>query len=163
MSSSPYQIQINQGQYYFEITPENAENADFVQDSAGKIHILKNGKSYSAEILSADFDARSIEIMVNGRRFSVHISDKYEKLLKDLGLTIGGNQKMNMVKAPMPGLVLQIMVKSGDEVKKGDPMIILEAMKMENMLKATGEGIVKSIKVSKGQPVEKGSILIEMA
>ena len=62
----------------------------------------------------------------------------------------------------MPGLVLEIMVKAGDEVKKGDALLILEAMKMENVLKATGDGTVKSVSVSKGAPVDKGTILIEM-
>jgi biotin carboxyl carrier protein len=69
---------------------------------------------------------------------------------------------MNTVKAPMPGLVLNIVVEPGQTVEKGDPMIILEAMKMENVIKAAGEGRVKAIKVQKGMAVDKGQLLIEL-
>jgi biotin carboxyl carrier protein len=159
---NPFQISVNQGQYSFEMEPETAQNLDVVPNGDGKFHVLKNGKSYQAELISADFDARSMQIRVNGRQFSVHIADQYERLLKQLGLTVGGFQKMNMVKAPMPGLVLQILVEAGQKVEKGDQLLILEAMKMENVLKATGEGVVKSVKITNGQAVEKGAVLLEM-
>jgi biotin carboxyl carrier protein len=70
--------------------------------------------------------------------------------------------KANVVKAPMPGLVLRVQVKVGDAVKKGDALLVLEAMKMENVIKAEGEGIVKAIKVNEKQAVEKNTLLIEM-
>ena len=60
----------------------------------------------------------------------------------------------------MPGLVLDILVKVGDEVKKGDPLMILEAMKMENILKSASDGVIKKINVEKKQAVEKGQVLI---
>jgi biotin carboxyl carrier protein len=62
----------------------------------------------------------------------------------------------------MPGMVLGIMVTEGQDVQKGDPLLILEAMKMENVLKAVGEGRVKAIKVQKGTAVDKNQLLIEM-
>jgi biotin carboxyl carrier protein len=68
---------------------------------------------------------------------------------------------MNNVKAPMPGLVVNILVEIGQEIKKGDSLVILEAMKMENVLKATGDAKVKSILISKGGAVTKGQIMIE--
>ena len=70
-------------------------------------------------------------------------------------------KKLNHIKAPMPGLVLSILVEEGKEVKKGDALIILEAMKMENILKSPADGIVKKIAVKKGVPVEKNQLLIE--
>jgi len=79
-----------------------------------------------------------------------------------MGLSVVASQKLSSVKAPMPGLVLDIMVEPGQEVAEGDSLLILEAMKMENVLKATGEGVVKSIEITKGAAVEKGQILIEM-
>ena len=78
-----------------------------------------------------------------------------------MGLSVGGSQKVNVVKAPMPGLVLQITATLGQDVQKGDTLLILEAMKMENVIKATGEGRVKSIAVQQGAAVEKGQLLIE--
>jgi biotin carboxyl carrier protein len=62
----------------------------------------------------------------------------------------------------MPGLVISILVEEGQEVQKGDSLLILEAMKMENVIKAAGKGVVKSIKVQQKNAVEKNQILIEM-
>ena len=64
--------------------------------------------------------------------------------------------------APMPGMVLEILINNGETVTEGQPVIILEAMKMENVLKAPGDGVVKVIKVKKGDPVDKKQVLIEM-
>jgi biotin carboxyl carrier protein len=69
--------------------------------------------------------------------------------------------KVNDLKAPMPGLIVDVKVQVGDSVKKGDIILILEAMKMENVLKSTGEGKVKAIKVVPKQNVEKNQVLIE--
>ena len=69
--------------------------------------------------------------------------------------------KVNNIKAPMPGLVLRISVAVGDVIKKGDPLLVLEAMKMENVIKAAGDGVVKKINATEKIAVEKGSILIE--
>ena len=61
----------------------------------------------------------------------------------------------------MPGLIIDLKVKTGDTVKAGDSLLILEAMKMENMLKSPGDGVVKNVKVKKGDAVEKNQVLIE--
>ena len=61
----------------------------------------------------------------------------------------------------MPGMVVKVLVKEGDHVKKGDALLILEAMKMENQVKSPGEGIVKAVRVKAGQAVESGDILVE--
>ncbi len=160
--NEPFQIAVNGGQHQFSINPEAADGLDLIPDGDGKFHILSNGKSYRAELLAADFDQRTMTVRVNGSQFSIHIADQYERLLKQLGLTVGGVQKMNLVKAPMPGLVLNILVEPGQTISKGEPMLILEAMKMENVLKATADAVVKSVKITKGQAVEKGTLLIEM-
>ena len=69
---------------------------------------------------------------------------------------------MDNVKAPMPGLVLDILVEAGQSVNKGDNLLILEAMKMENIIKASGNGVVKNININKKDAVEKNQLLIEM-
>jgi biotin carboxyl carrier protein len=61
----------------------------------------------------------------------------------------------------MPGLILDINVKIGQKVKEDDPLLILEAMKMENVLTSPRDGIIKSISVSKGDAVNKNQLLIE--
>ena len=82
--------------------------------------------------------------------------------LDKMGMSAGADEKMDSVKAPMPGLVLDILVEAGQAVNKGDNLLILEAMKMENIIKASGNGVVKSININKKDAVEKNQLLIEM-
>jgi biotin carboxyl carrier protein len=104
-----------------------------------------------------------MSILVNGVKQEVNIKDKYDNLLSELGMDKMLSTKANIVKAPMPGLVLRIIAKEGDAVKKGDAILVLEAMKMENVIKADGEGIIKRICVSEKQAVEKNTVLVELA
>jgi biotin carboxyl carrier protein len=78
-----------------------------------------------------------------------------------MGIASGNSNKINHIKAPMPGLIIDLKVKVGDKVKTGDSLLILEAMKMENILKSPGDGMVKNVTVKKGDSVEKGHILVE--
>jgi biotin carboxyl carrier protein len=68
--------------------------------------------------------------------------------------------KVNEIKAPMPGLVLDIIAEVGQEVNEGDNILILEAMKMENNIKSPTTGVIKEIKCEKGAAVEKNEVLI---
>ena len=123
-------------------------------------HVLHKDKSYRAEVLAFNRDEKSLTIRVNGNKYNVQVKDKLDLLLERLGMDKLAANQVNDIKAPMPGLVLDVMVKEGDEVKKGDQVMILEAMKMENVLKSPGEGTVKAIKVAKGDSVEKNQVMI---
>jgi len=70
------------------------------------------------------------------------------------------NKKVSNLKAPMPGLVLDISTKEGETVKKGDTLLILEAMKMENAIKSPTDGIIKNIAINKGEAVEKNQVIL---
>lgn len=133
---------------------------DLIQLKEGSFHLIKDDKSYNIEVIKADYIEKSFVIMVNGTSYKLVVKDKFDLLLKDLGFESLTTSKVNEIKAPMPGLVLDILVKVGDEVKKGDPLMILEAMKMENILKSASDGVVKKINVEKKQAVEKGQVLI---
>jgi biotin carboxyl carrier protein len=124
--------------------------------------VLINHQSYTIELLEKSENGKTMQILVNGVKQEVSIKDKYDALLSQLGMDKLMSTKANVVKAPMPGLVLRVQVKVGDAVKKGDALLVLEAMKMENVIKAEGEGIVKAIKVNEKQAVEKNTLLIEM-
>jgi len=128
----------------------------------GQFHILKDHRSYHAEIVELDLAAKRCVVKVNGKTHEVTISDAYDRLVKQMGLSTVVQHKVNAIHAPMPGLVFEIVVHPGDEVHKGDPLLILEAMKMENVLKSPGDGVIKNICVEKGAPVEKGQLLIEL-
>jgi biotin carboxyl carrier protein len=158
----PFNITVNNGQHEFSFMPEDAKNLDIVPDGAGKYQIIYQDRSYKAELLEANYPTRQFSFKINGVKYTLHIADHYERLVKQLGLHSGGATKQNTVKAPMPGLVLDIMVTAGQAVQKGDTLLILEAMKMENVIKAAGDGTVKNVAIQKGTAVEKGQLLLEM-
>lgn len=160
--NEPFSISVNSGQHTFAFQPEDAKNLDIVPDGNGTFQILHQGRSFRAELLDVDYPARLFTFKINGVKYSLHIADHYERLIQQLGLSIGTSQKQNVVKAPMPGLVLNVMVEAGQMVSKGDPLLILEAMKMENVLKAASDGQIKRVAVKKGEAVEKGLLLLEM-
>ena len=141
---------------------EDANNVDSIQISDSKFHVLKNNQSYQIEILESDFSSKTMMLEVNGNKYDVIIKDSYDQLVKKLGFASANNQKLKNIKAPMPGLIIDILVESGQSIQKGDPLLILEAMKMENVLKAGGEGIIKSVSFTKGMAVDKGQVIIEM-
>ena len=89
------------------------------------------------------------------------ISGALDELIKSMGIERGRTKLVNAIKAPMPGLILEINVSVGQEVKENDPLLILEAMKMENCFLSPRDGVIKSIAVEKGNAVDKGQLLIE--
>lgn len=133
---------------------------DLLQLQNNSYHIIQNNKTYQVEVLKADYQTKTFTIQVNGHQYTVNSEDKMDLLLKRLGMDNINQNKVNDVKAPMPGLILNVKVAEGDEVKKGDILMILEAMKMENALKSPADGKVKAIKVKQGQNVEKNQLLI---
>ncbi len=136
-------------------------NWDIVQVTEGYFHILHNKKSYKAEVVKADKTAKTFTFKINNHIHTVEVKNKFDLLLEKLGMNTTASGKVNNIKAPMPGLIIELKVKAGDMVKAGDQLLILEAMKMENILKSPGEGVVKSVKVNRGDIVEKNQVLIE--
>lgn len=98
-----------------------------------------------------------------GQTFEVTLEDPHDQLLERLGMSRGSDTKQSELKAPMPGLVLDILVGPGQAVSKGDPLLILEAMKMENVIKASADVTIQTIACEKGAAVEKNEVLIEFA
>ncbi len=146
-----------------DIMPEVAGALDMVAEGDGRWHVLDKGQSYHVELVEADYPAKRYVLKINGRRFTVRIRDKYARLIESLGLTKEIVADIKEIRAPMPGLVLAIPVRPGDSFDKGDPLLILEAMKMENIIKAPRSGRVARVLVQKGDAVDKNQILIELA
>ncbi|AXE18859.1 acetyl-CoA carboxylase biotin carboxyl carrier protein subunit [Runella rosea] len=134
---------------------------DLVALDNGRFHILQNGRSYNAEVIEADYAEKSFKVKINQSTYTLAAKDRFDLLLEQMGMTGTAKNKVNNLKAPMPGLIWDIKVQVGDVVKAGDVVLVLVAMKMENALKSPGEGVVKSIKINKGDTVDKNQILIE--
>ena len=136
---------------------------DMVPLGEGRYHVLHQGKSYSAELVQADYTTKAFVLKINGQRIELQAKDRFDQLLDKLGLSDVTIKKVNELKAPMPGLIVDIRVQPGQTVLKGDPLLVLEAMKMENILKAPADGTVESIKVGLRTNVTKGQVLVQFA
>lgn len=134
---------------------------DLVKVDDGYFHILLEQKSYRAELVKADHATKTFTLKINGKIYTVVLKDRFDLLLEKMGMNNTSSGKINSLKAPMPGLIIDLKVKAGDTVKQNDPLLILEAMKMENIIKSPGEGVVKLVKIRKGDSVEKNQVLIE--
>lgn len=155
-----YKFYINDT-YEFELGEQDLQH-DIQEYEQGRFHIILNDKSYNAELVESDTATKTLTIKVNNNIYTIQAEDRFDRLLKQLGFSNLNTQKVDNVKAPMPGLVLKIPVKAGEDINKGDILLILEAMKMENAIKSPGTGTIKLIKVKEGDAVDKGQILIEL-
>ncbi|WP_143959989.1 acetyl-CoA carboxylase biotin carboxyl carrier protein subunit [Litoribacter populi] len=126
-----------------------------------RYHILAKHQSYNLELIEHNAEEKTLKVKLNNKTVTLSIKDRYDLLLEKLGMNNTAGSKAKDIKAPMPGLIFDIKVKVGDEVQKGDHVLVLEAMKMENIIKSPGDGVVKEIKVSKGASVEKNQVLIQ--
>jgi biotin carboxyl carrier protein len=91
------------------------------------------------------------------------VQNRLDELMEKMGFADAASKKMAELKAPMPGLVLALKASEGQEIKKGEPLLVLEAMKMENIIKASADVVVKTIKVKQGQAVEKNEVMMTFA
>lgn len=129
----------------------------------GHYQLLYKDRAYTAEVLAADYTTKTFSLKINGQRIELQAKDQLDKLLDRLGLSNAAAAKVNELKAPMPGLIVEVRVQPGQAVQKGDPLLVLEAMKMENILKAPADGVVASIKVATRDNVTKGQVLVQFA
>ncbi len=134
---------------------------NFIKINDHQFHLIYNNSSYNVDVIKLNAEEKTLVIKINSVKFNLKLKDKYDELLHSLGLDNLAVKKISDVKAPMPGMVLQIMVAEGAEIKKGEALIVLEAMKMENILKSPCDGLIKKIIAVKGKAVEKNEILIQ--
>lgn len=162
-----YKTKVN-GQQEFDISFEDGDfivngkkgKWDLIRIRENHFHLLQNNRSFSIEVVNADWTSKSFSLRINNKPVTIQVQDRYDQLLKKLGMDTAASTKANDLKAPMPGMVLRILVQEGQEIKKGDSILVLEAMKMENILKSAGDGKVKSLKVKSGDKVDKNQLLV---
>jgi biotin carboxyl carrier protein len=138
----------------------NKRTYSFLRLDSGRYLLRVGNKSYTIDnVISKN---NQIEFTLNGQWLSVAVRDEQALLLDRLGFKNILSAGEGQLHAPMPGKILDVLCNKDDEVKEGDPVIILEAMKMENELKSPADGIIKSVEVEVGQSVEKNELLLEV-
>ncbi len=141
-------------------------SVEFAQHDRVEI-VFKNGASAAqktpVQLLSVDHQAKTVHVKLKGNTYVVQLKSDFDRLLDQLGMGPGSGAKLNVIKAPMPGMVLDILVEAGQHVTKDQPLLILEAMKMENVIKAPRDGEIARVGVQRGIAIEKNTLLVEFA
>lgn len=158
--SEVFKVNVN-NTFQFDFDKESISQLDAVSVEKNKFHILNQNKPFQVEIVAADFNHKCYTVKVNNNSYSVVISNQLDQLISVMGFDIGATKHVNEIKAPMPGLILEIFVVIGQSVKENDNILILGAMKMENSFLSPRDGVIKSISIQTGDAVIKGQLLIE--
>ncbi len=145
----------------FKINSDDISKIDAIQTSPNSYHILKENKSVKAEVIEKDFFRKTYTIKIDNSSYEVVISDSLDLLIGEMGFAFSSSRDIDAILAPMPGLILEIHVRIGQAVNEDDPLLILEAMKMENVISSPRDGIIKNISVKKNEAVDKNQLLIE--
>ncbi len=160
-----YITKINDKQFEIEITSDdkvlvNGEERDvnFLSLSGDLFSIITEYQSH--EVVVDEGDGDEIDVLLGGRLYNINVLDERSQLL--LSRRGGGDVDSGeiSIRAPMPGLVVDVPVAEGAEVSKGQTVLILESMKMQNELKAPRDGVVQRVSVETGQSVEQNKVLV---
>jgi len=144
----------------FIINGEEKE-IDIQQITDRVYHIIHNHKSFKVHVLDFDVLNKALKIKVNQHSHTIYFKDENDLLLQRMGLSNVSDKKIDVLKAPMPGLIIEIRVSKGEIVKKGTPLVVLKAMKMENILRSPHDGIIKKIMVEENQKIEKDAVILQ--
>ena len=160
--NDPLYMAVVDGHLEVPIEKGQLQAFDFSEVEKWQFHILAGTRSVHARVESYDSASRTFVIKLAGDRFQVTLKDQHDLLVDRLGLTKSAASAVSDIHAPMPGLVLDVMVQAGQTVEAGQPLLILEAMKMENVIKAQGAATISSVEILKGTTVDKGQLLVCM-
>ena len=136
------------------------EHAQWTPLSSRSWSVVLHGRRFKVEVEKGPDAEGNATVRINGVRKDVRVMDERSQLLEKMGMSVAASAGSGDVNAPMPGKVLQVLVEPGHSVEEGQPLLVLEAMKMENVIKATAAGTVSEVPVNEGDAVEKGSLLV---
>lgn len=152
------EIDINQENGSYTVG-DNTTSFEFEQQN-GRYYLRKGTKLYTLD--NVKVENSTVEFSIDGSWYKADVKDEQQLLLDKLGFKSASASSEGKLNSPMPGKILDIMVEEGESVSKGQPVAILEAMKMENELKSPVDGTVTKIVAEVGQSVEKKTPILEI-
>jgi biotin carboxyl carrier protein len=160
MAETTDQFLISANNFEFRLDRKTVEQLDIVSSSPTSYHIIF--KNRSVNVIVHSVENKKLRVEIDAEHFDIEIKDELDLELDQLGFSAVSTRHIKEIKAPMPGLVLEIAVTEGQEVKEGDKILILEAMKMENSIMISADATIKNILIKPGQAVDKGQVLVEL-
>ena len=122
--------------------------------------LLIDGRSYEALVQPSDDD---LEVLLHGSYFLTKVEDERQRRLRQTSGASETHRGEYHMKSPMPGLIIAVRIREGQEVKKGERLIVLESMKMQNELKAPRDGVIRSLRIKVGDNVEQNQVLLTVS
>src|SRR5215203_720497 len=159
-NAAVYKVKVNESEFFF--TQQQLDAVDLIRTSPTAFNLLQNYRSVSAVLIEADASAKMQTIEIEGEIFAIQIVDELDMMVDKMGFGTAAGKQIKEIKAPMPGLVLEVTVSEGQQVHEGDKLLILVAMKMENSILINTEATIKRIAVHAGEAVDKGQVLVEL-
>ena len=158
----PVSFKVRVNGFDFSFTQEEIDAADLLQLSETECNLLYQHRSINALVRDEDETAKHQVLDIQGENYTVQIKDDLDQMLDNMGYSKDTGKHVKEIKAPMPGLVLEVHVTEGQQVTEGEKLLILVAMKMENSIQAHKDAVIKRVAVKANQAVEKGQLLIEL-
>jgi pyruvate carboxylase subunit B len=149
----------SEGVSYEDASVQRAKLSDI---EGSPIRMMKIGTRVYRVVVQKGQGRGRYTLWIDGYRFEAEALDERTRAIRDLSAASAGPVGPAPVRAPMPGLIVRVNVKVGDEVQAGQGLVVMEAMKMENELRSTAAGTVRSVEVSPGTVVEKGALLVAL-
>ena len=148
---------------HLELSQDSISNMEIekIDMEHNSVNLKIGNNKYHCKLLKKYPEENTYFVKVNGKLIELEKKHHYSEAISKISKYTNNDQKINKLVSPMPGLILEIQTKMGQKVKKDEPLIILEAMKMENVLCSPVDGVIKEILVNTKQTVEKNTVLIK--
>lgn len=143
-----------------QVAPGSEESWDWKQLAPGVFDVRMGNRNVRLERMDGPDAKGNVTIRVNGVVQALQVFGPQQLLLESMGMSANVETQEKHVESPMPGKILQVMVAPGTVVDEGDPLLVLEAMKMENVIRAPRSGVIAGVEAQVGEAVEKAAILV---
>lgn len=138
---------------------ENTQSLRLVRQEKDHLQLSDGTRTY--EVWLVEKGPKTWKLNVDGKEITINKQERLATLFEKIGFVEDARDKISEIKAPMPGTIVEVLVAVDQEVETNDPLIVLEAMKMENIIKASNAGKVSDIMVEQGSVVQKNEVLIK--